>query len=408
MTTPTASDHALSTYVAPRERKGLALCLSGGGFRAALFHLGALRRLNELGILSAIDTITAVSGGSILAAHLAATIRPWPAPGESLPDWDVRVATPFRKVTGRNIRTPAIMRRLLPWNWLRSSTGIRALAKICEHFVTSLKLTDLPERPRFVFCATDMAFGVNWTFDRRRMGDYQVGFTDTTADWPIARAVAASSAFPPVFNPLPIGFRADVLRGGKARGPKRDAAAGDLRLTDGGLYDNLGLEPAWKSHATLLVSDGGATFDVEPDRGLLWRLRRYPDVIGQQVASLRKRWLMSNFVANTLRGTYWGVGSAVENYELPAQVCTGYPELLVEEIIAEIRTDLDAFSAAEMDVLENHGYTLAAAAMARHVPELVSRTPIPLILPPYPELLNESAVRKALADSGKRRLLGRW
>lgn len=103
MTTPTASGHALSTYVAPRERKGLALCLSGGGFRAALFHLGALRRLNELGILSALDTITAVSGGSILAAHLAAAIRPWPAPGESLPDWDVRVATPFRNVMGRNI-----------------------------------------------------------------------------------------------------------------------------------------------------------------------------------------------------------------------------------------------------------------------------------------------------------------
>ena len=56
----------------------LALCLSGGGYRAALFHLGAVRRLNELGVLSKIETISSVSGGSILAAHLATAIRPWP------------------------------------------------------------------------------------------------------------------------------------------------------------------------------------------------------------------------------------------------------------------------------------------------------------------------------------------
>ena len=242
------------------------------------------------------------------------------------------MAVPFRRVAGRNIRTPAILRRLLPWNWFRSSTGIQALAEILEHDVTPLKLVELPERPRFVFCATDMAFGVNWTFDRGLMGDYQVGFADMTPDWPIARAVAASAAFPPVFNPLPIGIRADALRGGKARGPKRHAAAADLRLTDGGLYDNLGLEPVWKSHTTLLVSDGGATFDFEPDRGLLWRLRRYPDIIGQQVAALRKRWLMSNFAAGMLRGTYWGVGSAVENYEPPRDMLKAIPGMNLVEM----------------------------------------------------------------------------
>jgi len=50
----------------PEDRRGLAICLSGGGYRAALFHLGGLRRLNELGILSSIDTISSVSGGSIM------------------------------------------------------------------------------------------------------------------------------------------------------------------------------------------------------------------------------------------------------------------------------------------------------------------------------------------------------
>ena len=42
------------------------MCLSGGGFRATLFHLGALRRLNEIGMLQFIDTFSSVSGGSII------------------------------------------------------------------------------------------------------------------------------------------------------------------------------------------------------------------------------------------------------------------------------------------------------------------------------------------------------
>lgn len=97
-------------------RSGTALCLSGGGFRAALFHLGALRRLNELGILGSVETISAVSGGSILAAHLVERIPEWPDPGKALPDWDARVAEPFRAITGQNLRTGPVLRRLLPWN----------------------------------------------------------------------------------------------------------------------------------------------------------------------------------------------------------------------------------------------------------------------------------------------------
>src|SRR5436190_2769044 len=51
-------------------RTGSALCLSGGGYRAMLFHLGVLRRLNEFGILARLDRISSVSGGSITAGVL--------------------------------------------------------------------------------------------------------------------------------------------------------------------------------------------------------------------------------------------------------------------------------------------------------------------------------------------------
>jgi hypothetical protein len=46
------------------------LCLSGGGFRATLFHLGVIRALRDYGLLGRVARIYSVSGGSILAAHL--------------------------------------------------------------------------------------------------------------------------------------------------------------------------------------------------------------------------------------------------------------------------------------------------------------------------------------------------
>src|SRR5688572_13308043 len=51
--------------VAPKK---LGLALSGGGFRAAFFHIGVLARMAELGILRRVEVISTVSGGSIVGA----------------------------------------------------------------------------------------------------------------------------------------------------------------------------------------------------------------------------------------------------------------------------------------------------------------------------------------------------
>ena len=52
------------------EAREIGLALSGGGFRATLFHLGTLWRINEMGMLSSLSKISAVSGGSLLAGLL--------------------------------------------------------------------------------------------------------------------------------------------------------------------------------------------------------------------------------------------------------------------------------------------------------------------------------------------------
>jgi NTE family protein len=374
-------------------RRGIGLCLSGGGFRATLFHLGALRRLNELGILARPDfrTIASVSGGSIASAALATALAR--RSSSSVPDADFRreVHAPLRAFTKTNVRTRPFLRRLLPWNLHRSHTTVEALARRYERGLTSLRLAELPVRPDFLFLATDMAYGVSWVFSRERMGDYRAGYRLTPPDFPLARAVAASACFPPLFGPMRM---------------RRDDGV-DLRLTDGGAYDNMGLEPVWKSHAVVLVSDAGGLFTAQSDRGLSWRIPRYQGIQENQARALRKRWLMAGFTTGALDGTYWGIGGAASRY---AEGLAGYSKALADEVIAAIRTDLDSFSEAEAAVLENHGYLIADAALRRHVPGLLP-DPIPAAVVPHADWLpparSEAEIRTALRHSGRRKFWGR-
>jgi NTE family protein len=389
--------HAASTYLPkPKaERDGIGLCLSGGGYRAALFHLGALRRLNELGILARLKTLSSVSGGSIVSAHLASRL-PWPSAGP-VPDWEERVAAPFRQFTATNIRTPALAASLLPWKM-----GGEALAGQYRKRLTDLKLAGLPDTPRFVFCATDLAFGVNWVFEKDRIGDYEAGHGPPPPDFTVALAAGASSCFPPVFKLLRLSLDPARLQGGKVpRGAERDERIRGLALSDGGVYDNLGLEPVWKDHAVVLSSDGGALFGTGADTGLVWEVKRSLAIPENQALAVRKRWLMANFIGGIMEGTYWGIGGAASSYGGSA----GYSKELASEVIAGIRTDLDSFSDAEAAVLENHGYILADAAVRRHIPALLPAA-VPPLQVPHPGWMNESRVRAALKDSGRRRLLG--
>lgn len=355
-----------------------------------------------MGLLSQVDAISSVSGGSILSAFLAAKLKPWPESGIAFNEWEPTIRAPFWEFAGKNIRTWPLLRRTLPWNWLRGS-GVESLARRYRRDINGSNLGDLASRPHFIFCATDLSFGVNWTFEKETIGDYQVGRA-TPEDFPVSRAVAASSCFPPIFAPMRLRLDPSKYVGGRAPvGKARDRILSSLRLSDGGVYDNMGLEPVWKKYRTVLVSDGGAVFDHGPDKGLLWQLMRYSSIIGLQASAVRKRWLISSFKERRLTGTYWGVGSAPERYG----GFEGYQKELARRIIAEVRTDLDSFSEAEKAVLENHGYLLAEAALKKHAPGLISiKAPLSI---PNPEWMDPRRVARALSDSHKQKIpFGRW
>jgi hypothetical protein len=131
------------------ERGERALWLSGGGYRAALFHLGALTRLNELGLLARIGTVGAVAGGSIPAALLATQI-PWPLHG-AYRDWPERLAKPMRQIASSSMRTRSIFRRPFPGAAVEAAQEERYARKL----VTALG-GESRWAPRFVFGASGL------------------------------------------------------------------------------------------------------------------------------------------------------------------------------------------------------------------------------------------------------------
>jgi NTE family protein len=109
-----------------REDK-MGLCLSGGGYRATLFHLGSLRRLNEAGVLSRMDTISSVSGGSITNGVLA---KVWPTltldSNGAFTDFEEKFEKPLREFCSKNIRSyPLIWSRLWPPTSLTAARSLR-------------------------------------------------------------------------------------------------------------------------------------------------------------------------------------------------------------------------------------------------------------------------------------------
>jgi len=349
---------------------GIALCLSGGGYRAMLFHLGALWRLNELAYLQRLDRISSVSGGSITAGFLGSRWNEldFDEAGVSRRFEEV-VVGPVRALAGSTIDLWAILRGLLG----PGSIGSAIASAYARRGLGSATLQELPDRPRFVFNATNLQSGVLWRFSKPYMRDYRVGEVKLPREQ-IAVAVAASSAFPPFLSPIVLELPES------AYSPKGEE---DLHfppfttrptLSDGGVYDNLGLETAWKGNRTLLVSDGGGRFSRKERPRRLWPLQllHVLNVIDSQVRSLRKRQLIDGYDAGIRDGAYWGIWTDLGNYGLGDALPAPHAQTLV---LARTKTRLKRVPATRQERLINWGYAVCDAAMRAHVDDSLPPPP---------------------------------
>lgn len=357
----TGSDHD-----DPRNpEKGIALCLSGGGYRAMLFHLGALWRLNELGYLARLARVSSVSGGSIAAGVLGFKwSRLGIGPKGIAAKFGEEVVNPIRTLAGKTIDEGSIVSGILT----PGSIADKVADAYRRHLFGKATLQDLPvDPPRFVLNATNVQSGALFRFSRPYIADYRIGrIIDPTVE--LAVAVAASSAFPPVLSPLRIEFpeAAWVASGQAHEDLHREPFTTDVVLTDGGVYDNLGLETAWKRYDTILVSNGGGRMspEEEPKGDWVRHAIRVNEVIDNQVRGLRARQVVGSFQAEERKGTYWGIRTDISAYGLgDALPCPSAQT----QILAQTKTRLKRLDPVLQERLINWGYAICDAAMRKHV-----------------------------------------
>jgi len=361
-------------------RPGIGLCLSGGGYRAMLFHLGAIWRLNELGLLRKqivlagaeamgpqhLVRVSSVSGGSITAGTLALN---W----KSLTFDAANVATnlgpmfvePIRAMASSTIDVWAILKgKLLPWK----NVAEEIAAAYRKHLFRKATLQDLPadsEGPRFVINATSLQSKVLWRFSKPFMGDYRVGLI-RNPKLELATAVAASSAFPPLLSPAELKLRPADFDPTTNGGLQIEPYTSDARLTDGGVYDNLGLETVWKDYDTVLVSDGGGATADDPKPSAEWLSQAYrvANLLDNQVGSLRKRQVIGSYQMDLRRGTYWGIRTNILDYHLQSAMPCPFDQT---QVLATTPTRLKKLDSVLQERLINWGYAVADAAIRTHV-----------------------------------------
>jgi NTE family protein len=344
---------------------GIGLALSGGGYRAMVFHVGALTRLNEVALLRKIKRISSVSGGSITAGVLGMSWKDLQFTDDVAVNFDI-VVERVRQMADTTVDAGAIIGGIL----LPGSISDRVAKAYDKTLFRGSKLGDLPDdsqpgNPRFVINATNIQTAALWRFSRNYVGDYRVGLVERP-DVPVAVAVAASSAFPPVLSPSELDIEQPVVNTPGAdlhKEPYNQKAI----LSDGGVYDNLGLETITKRYTTLLVSDAGQKIAPDPDPHRDWARHslRVLDIVDNQVRSLRKRHLIDSFERKDHNGTYWGIRTSFADYKVaddPLNCSRRNPVPL-----SEIPTRLEAMPRNVQDRLMNWGYAICDAALRAHV-----------------------------------------
>jgi NTE family protein len=347
-------------------RPGIALCLSGGGYRAMIFHVGALVRLNQLGFLKKLARVSSVSGGSITAGVLGLKWKNLTFDDKGVAsNLDELVTKPIRRLANNTIDQGSIFKGiLLP----RRSISDEVAGAYRDQLFGKATLQELPadhEGPRFVINATNVQTKVLWRFSRPYMGDYRVGLVKNPTI-SLAVAVAASSAFPPFLSPARIELEPSDFDPDTPAVLKDKAYRSNVVLTDGGVYDNLGLETAWKSYDTILVSDGGGAVDDETDPESDWARHSYRilNLIDNQVRSLRKRQVIDSYKQSIRKGTYWGIRTNIADYGLPDAMNCPFDRTLE---LAAVATRLKALDATVQERIINWGYAVCDAGLRRHV-----------------------------------------
>jgi NTE family protein len=348
-------------YVPGRD---IALCLSGGGYRSILFSVGAIWRLNELGLLPLIGRVSAVSGGAVVAALLGAQ---WSrldfGPDGVARNFRASLVEPLRQFVGRTSESmwSIFFSMLLPR--LGSQQNLKMTNRL-DLLYANATLQDLPNEPVVVFSATNLQTGSLFRFSKSYLGDYLLGKV-RRPDLRLSRVVAASGSFPSMSRPITLKFRSQEWDASQSRQP--DAFREEIDLGDGMLANHLGLEGAWKQHQTILVCDGATKMEPKAKTdtpSALLGIVRVVNVLGLQLHDLFERQIREAFASGQKRGAYWSIRSQIADYGL--NDCVPVDQSRATEL-SQVPPRFIKMDLSMQERLINWGYAICDAAIRKQL-----------------------------------------
>lgn len=402
----------------------VGLALSGGGFRASLFHVGVLARLAEVGLLRRVEVISTVSGGSIVGALYYLHVKELL---ESKPDHDVTDEDYVKVVAAveegllygvqQNLRMRTFASLSKNWKMRRPDyTRSHRMGELYHRYfyrhvyrdgareavpMRELKIIPAGEAddfhprrdnarrfakvPILLINATSLNTGRNWRFEATQMGEpprlsrqavevdklprlvRAPGYDDLPdhlRNMPLGTAVAASTAVPGLFHPLAIS---DMYPGRR------------IELVDGGVHDNQGVQGLLDEECEhLIISDASGPMDEDPNPGTsaAMVLLRTNSVMMNRLREEQLFGITAGARARSVALIHLQQGLPVEQTQWigaetspPAPAAPPGPksriDARVQRLLARVRTDLDSFTEVEAFSLMYLGYDLTRQALQR-------------------------------------------
>ena len=401
----------------------LGLSLSGGGYRAAAFHLGTMKKLQEWQLLEKVNVLSTISGGSITGAYYCLN-------NESFREFEAAmkkiIAT---KSVIRYILTSFIFIRLIvfvlaflaaavymfftPYPYMSVIILIAMIvlivifqfklfpvSKIIEKaynkflYKNATLAAFLDNKPIIAIGSTNIQTSRPFTFSKAEMFDSTydnmkppVQFKND--NFPVATAVMASSCVPFAFTPvtIPGKYYADIT----------DMDRVNPVLVDGGVYDNQGIHKLTHRDSRfeceiVITSDAGAgapfkksfnnaivllircmdvfmsrikKFQMEED------LYRNTDYANKQIAYLSLGWDIENCIPGFIRNLKKGqvTASVISGHNLPAEWVANVAKYkseiqnLLEENVNYKKIYAERLSDVQLNIARNVSTNLSCLTM---------------------------------------------